>query len=92
MGIEVLKAFRNLRTAIQGEKGDVVRSRRPIGIPSEDHQELFLPGSHGESSKCQEKMQEYRGHFDLEGNCMKIGLPGKLILTKRKGLREVLFS
>ena len=66
MGIEVLKAFRNLRTAIQGEKGDVVRSRRPIGIPSEDHQELFLPGSHGESSKCQEEMQEYRGHFDLE--------------------------
>ena len=26
------------------------------------------------------------------GNCMKIGLPGKLILSKRKGLREVLFS
>ena len=26
------------------------------------------------------------------GNCLKIGLPGKLILSKRKGLREVLFS
>ena len=25
-------------------------------------------------------------------NCTKIGLPGKLILSKRKGLREVLFS
>ena len=25
------------------------------------------------------------------GNCIKIGLPGKLILSKRKGLREVLF-
>ena len=25
-------------------------------------------------------------------NCIKIGLPGKLILSKRKGLREVLFS
>ena len=25
-------------------------------------------------------------------NCIKIGLPGKLILTKRKGLWEVLFS
>ena len=25
-------------------------------------------------------------------NCLKIGLPGKLILSKRKGLREVLFS
>ena len=24
-------------------------------------------------------------------NCIKIGLPGKLILSKRKGLREVLF-
>ena len=26
------------------------------------------------------------------GNCIKIGLPGKLILSKRKGLLEVLFS
>ena len=26
------------------------------------------------------------------GNCIKIGLPGKLILRKRKGLPEVLFS
>ena len=26
-----------------------------------------------------------------EDNCIKIGLPGKLILSKRKGLREVLF-
>ena len=25
-------------------------------------------------------------------NCIKIGLPGKLILSKRKGLMEVLFS
>ena len=25
-------------------------------------------------------------------NCIKIGLPGKLILRKRKGLQEVLFS
>ena len=25
-------------------------------------------------------------------NCVKIGLPGKLILRKRKGLWEVLFS
>ena len=25
-------------------------------------------------------------------NCIKIGLPGKLILSKRKGLREVQFS
>ena len=28
----------------------------------------------------------------LEANCIKIGLPGKLILSKSKGLREVLFS
>ena len=26
------------------------------------------------------------------GNCIKIGLPGKLILSRRKGLREVIFS
>ena len=25
-------------------------------------------------------------------NCIEIGLPGKLILSKRKGLQEVLFS
>ena len=25
-------------------------------------------------------------------NCIKLGLPGKLILSKRKGLREVIFS
>ena len=25
-------------------------------------------------------------------NCIRMGLPGKLILSKRKGLREVLFS
>ena len=25
-------------------------------------------------------------------NCIKIGLPGKLVLSKRKGLQEVLFS
>ena len=36
-------------------------------------------------------------HRELPGtNCIKIGLPqglpGKLILNKRKGLREVLFS
>ena len=27
-----------------------------------------------------------------EGNCIKMGLPGKLILSKRKGLLEVIFS
>ena len=26
------------------------------------------------------------------GNCIKIGLPGKLILSKRKGLREIILS
>ena len=36
-------------------------------------------------------------HADVDGvraggNCIKIGLPGKLILSKRKGLWEVLFS
>ena len=36
-----------------------------------------------------------RGHFAAAaagGNCIKIGLPGKLIFSKSKGLREVLFS
>ena len=35
------------------------------------------------------------GHDDEEGagdNCIKICLPGKQILSKRKSLREVLFS
>ena len=29
---------------------------------------------------------------DAGTNCIKIGLPGKLILSKIKGLREVIFS
>ena len=33
-----------------------------------------------------------QGRRGPEGNCLKIGLPGKLILSKRKGLREVTFS
>ena len=32
------------------------------------------------------------GRDGAGGNCIKIGLPGKLILSKRKGLREVIFS
>ena len=40
-----------------------------------------------EQSKSLSKMDERSG-----GNCIKISLPGKLILIKRKGLREVLFS
>ena len=36
------------------------------------------------------------GHAVLLGrpgmNCIKIGLPGKSILSKRKGLREIIFS
>ena len=33
-----------------------------------------------------------QGRRGPEGNCIKIGLLGKLILSKRKGLREVTFS
>ena len=32
------------------------------------------------------------GRLDPGGNCIKIGLPGKSILSKRKGLLEVIFS
>ena len=39
---------------------------------------------------------ELRGRYPLRAppgtNCIKISLPGKQILSKRKGLREVLFS
>ena len=31
-------------------------------------------------------------HAQSGTNCIKIGLPGKLIFSKRKGLGEVLFS
>ena len=31
-------------------------------------------------------------HGQTGGNCIKVGLPGKLILSKRKGLWEDLFS
>ena len=43
-------------------------------------------GGHAHEAKLGEQLR-------LDGGeCIKIGLPGKLILSKRKGLREVLFS
>ena len=62
MGIEVLKAIRNLRTAIQGEKGDIV----PIvgyAPSTENHEELLLPRNRGEDAKHQWEMREMQGHF-----------------------------
>ena len=38
------------------------------------------------------RLRPLRGPRHPEGNRIKIGLPGKLILSKRKGLQEVLFS
>ena len=36
--------------------------------------------------------EEGDAEADAGTNCIKIGLQGKLILSKRKGLREALFS
>ena len=35
---------------------------------------------------------QLRAHVETGMDCIKIGLPGKLTLSKRKGLGEVLFS
>ena len=41
----------------------------------------------GEDVLCGDRHELFSGT-----NCIKIGLTGKLILSKRKGLREVIFS
>ena len=38
------------------------------------------------------RSRSYSVSAGAEGNCIKMGPPGKLILSKRKGLWEVLFS
>ena len=67
MALEVSKAFGDLRAAIQRDEGDVVRSG--IDPPSEDHQQLLLPGSQSENSEDREEVQGEGGHFDLSTRC-----------------------
>ena len=43
------------------------------------------------NSKLEEAMANMENEYPGM-NCIKTGLPGKLTLSKRKGLREVLFS
>ena len=38
--------------------------------------------------EAEAEFEALKGLFDAGTNCIKIGLPGKLILSKRKGLRE----
>ena len=45
-----------------------------------------------EASETMRRMENKQAGVFAGTNCIKIGLPGKLILSKRKGLREVLFS
>ena len=47
----------------------------------------------GEAPKDCAKLVARNVAFEATGkNCIKIGLPGKLILSKKKSLREALFS
>ena len=51
------------------------------------------PVLHGQDGGGEEAGRVHPAHPSLSGtNCIKIGLPGKLILSKRKGLLEFLFS
>ena len=50
------------------------------------------PADRGRSLACASWRSRLGCWLWSEGNCIKIGLPGKLILSKRKGLREVRFS
>ena len=67
MALEVSKAFGDLRAAIQRDEGDVVRSG--IDPPSEDHQQLLLPGSQSENSEDREEVQGEGGHLDWPSRC-----------------------
>ena len=59
-----------------------LRRRGRVGVPVDDDVGLGAEDLLVEGVKL----------GDPGGNCIKIGLPEKLILSKRKGLREVLFS
>ena len=67
MALEVSKAFGDLRAAIQRDEGDIVRSG--IDPPSEDHQQLLLPGSQSENHEDREEVQGEGGHFDWPSRC-----------------------
>ena len=56
--------------------------------------ELDLAGVRGDAGEVEHvgELPDIVGHVRPGGNCTKICLPGKLILSKRKGLRELLFS
>ena len=59
------------------------------GDPPGDAEGPAGPGEAGELGQLQDGRDLRQGRPGT--NCIKIGLLGKLILSKRKGLREVLF-
>ena len=65
----------------------------PLGVIFGTFGSFFKPNKFGHFSFIYVRLHN-TGDFDVDpgGNCIKIGLPGKLIRSKRKGLQEVLFS
>ena len=74
-----------------------------VGTPEERKEEMLLHLKEAQEEFEQEKEAiRFRMDPEVEGepqqeeepgtNCIKIGLPGKLIICKRKGLWEILFS
>ena len=63
---------------------------RPDGPPCTDSRDAVQRVGHPAALRLREHVPA--GQQRPGTNCIKIGLPGKLILSKRKGLLEVIFS
>ena len=62
-----------------------------LGLSTRNEQECHH--SPQERDRSAHEQRPHAGRAEQTGmNCTKIGLPGKLILSKRKGLQKVLFS
>ena len=64
----------------------------PSTDASNDGSEDNNPGGDGMSDCGSVNLKASSSTAEPGMNCIRIGLPGKLILRKRKGLREVIFS
>ena len=77
--------------AEQHHAGRRQEGRHQLRLPAHA-EELHRVGGNGEWSKYRGLQYKNRSSPKTGTNCIKIGLPGKLILRKRKGPQEVLFS
>ena len=68
------------------------RRRERDGVAADQRRGVQLRVPRGDPPQAVRGLPERERPQRSGTNCIKIGLPGKVILRKRKGLREVLFS